>query len=59
MDFFFKYLFPIFFALIFFVVIGVFSTVAYLGYQCYASNDPNSMACFMTSQRIELGVRDR
>lgn len=26
---------------------------------CYNSNDPNSMACFMISNRVEVGFRDR
>lgn len=32
---------------------------AYLGYQCYAGGDPNSMACYMVSERVELGIRHR
>ena len=32
---------------------------AYLGFSCYTSNDPNSMACYMMSDRVEVGVRNR
>lgn len=39
-----------------FVGIGV---SAYLGYQCYAGGDPNSMACYMVSDRHEVGIRYR
>ena len=32
---------------------------AYLSITCYTSGDPNSMACFMISDRVEVGVRQR
>ena len=31
----------------------------YMGLSCYTSNDPNSMACYMMSNRVEVGVRNR
>ena len=31
----------------------------YMGLSCYMSNDPNSMACYMMSNRVEVGVRNR
>lgn len=46
------------------VVITLFTLLtmaltAYLGVSCYMSNDPNSMACYMMSDRVEVGVRNR
>lgn len=44
------------------VILMVLSTLAvsvYLGVTCYRSGDPNSMACFMMSDRVEVGVRQR
>lgn len=46
------------------VVITLFTLLtmaltAYLGFSCYMSNDPNSMACYMMSDRVEVGVRNR
>jgi hypothetical protein len=32
---------------------------AYMGLACYTSGDPNSMACYMMSDRVEVGVRPR
>jgi hypothetical protein len=32
---------------------------AYLSITCYTSGDPNHMACFMISDRVEVGVRQR
>lgn len=52
-------IFPFFFGLIFCAILAVWGISAYLGYQCYASNDPNSMACYMMSDRLELGIRER
>lgn len=46
-------------AMVFLIIVGVFVAVGYLGYQCYSSNDPNNMACFMMSGRLEVGVRQR
>ena len=31
----------------------------YLAYACYSSGDPNHMACYMMSDRVEVGVRPR
>lgn len=56
---FFWRLFPFIFATMFIGVIAIFVVGAYLSYQCYVSGDPNSMACYMTSERLEIGVRDR
>lgn len=55
-DWFFKRVFPVFFIGMFVVVMAV---IAYLAYQCYAGGDPNSMACYMISDRMEIGVRQR
>lgn len=46
------------------VVITLFTLLtmglaAFLGVSCYMSNDPNSMACYMMSNRVEVGVRNR
>lgn len=43
-------------ALLILITMGV---TAYLGVSCYMSNDPNSMACYMISDRVEVGVRNR
>lgn len=45
------------FFFLFIVFLLVMGTSLYLGYKCYESNDPNSMACYMTADRKELGVR--
>ncbi len=52
-------LFGFFFGLIFLIVMTGFVVSGYLGYKCYSSNDPNSMACYMMSNRHEIGVRQR
>lgn len=46
------------------VVITLFTLLTmaltvYMGLSCYMSNDPNSMACYMMSDRVEVGVRQR
>lgn len=41
-----------------FVIAGI-AVSAFLGFQCYNSGDPNSMACYMISDRYEIGVRER
>lgn len=48
-----------FFVIVFVVVIAGFVVSGFLGYQCYASGDPNSMACYMMSERYEIGIRER
>lgn len=52
-------LFGIFFAIVFVLILGTFATSAFLGYQCYTSRDPNSIACYMISDRHEIGIRNR
>jgi hypothetical protein len=32
---------------------------AYLSITCYTSGDPNHMSCYMISDRVEVGVRQR
>jgi flavodoxin len=58
MNFIFK-LFPFFFMLVMFIVFGTMAISGYLGYQCYSSNNPNSIACYMMSDRQEIGIRVR
>lgn len=44
------------------IVLMFMGTAFYIGfmtYKCYASNDPNSIACFMISNRHEIGIRNR
>lgn len=52
-------MFPLFFGTIFVMVLLTFASAAFLGAQCYFSNDPNSMACYMMSDRVDIGVRSR
>ena len=47
------------FVLIATLVLITMATGAYLGITCYTSGDPNHMACFMISDRVEVGVRAR
>lgn len=49
----FRFLFGVAFVLI----VGFFIMNAFLMVKCYQSNDPNSAACFMTSDRHDLNVR--
>lgn len=49
--------FKFFFAVIFCFIMVVAGVSAYLGYNCYSSGDRNSMACYMMSDRLELGIR--
>ncbi len=58
MDGFFKMIMA-FFVLVFIVVISGIVFTMFMGYQCYASNDPNSTACYMISDRVEVGIRER
>lgn len=46
-------------AVIMFFTLLTMGVGVYLGYSCYMSNDPNSMACYIMSDRVELGVRYR
>lgn len=55
----FRTMFMLIFLLVFVTVIGGFAVSVVLGYQCYASGNPNSMACFMVSDRHEIGIRNR
>jgi hypothetical protein len=52
-------LFGVAFILIFMLVIGTFVITAYMAYQCYSGGDPNNMACYMISDRHEIGIRNR
>lgn len=52
-------LFRLFFSLVLILVLGMFTVTAFLGYKCYTSGNPNDMACFMLSERLEVGVRNR
>jgi hypothetical protein len=47
------------FVLIATLVLVTMTTGAYMGITCYTSGDPNHMACFMISDRVEVGVRAR
>jgi len=51
--------FPVIFYGIFALVVLGFGISLILGYKCYTSNDPNSMACYMISERHEIGIRQR
>lgn len=50
--------FVIFYGIFALVVLG-FGISFILGYKCYTSSDPNSMACYMISDRHEIGIRQR
>lgn len=52
-------LFGLFFVFMFLVVIGTLAVTSFLAYRCYSSGDPNDMACFMISDRHEIGIRNR
>lgn len=47
------------FVLIAALALGGITVSAFLSYKCYTGGDPNSMACFMISDRVEVGVRQR
>jgi len=51
--------FGLFFVFMMVMVLGVFAFAGIMTYKCYSSGDPNSMACFMISDRYEVGVRNR
>lgn len=51
--------FGIVWVLMFVGILGMWALGAYLQYQCYASQNPNSFACWYVSDRIEVGVRNR
>ena len=55
----FPVLFGIFFTATFVLILGGFVVTAFLGYDCYRSGDPNSMSCYMMSDRHEVGIRHR
>ena len=48
-----------FFYGIFALVVLGFGISFILGYKCYTSNDPNSMACYMISDLHDAGVGRR
>ena len=52
-------LFGVFFAVVAALVLVSFVAAGFLSYQCYASGNPNSIACFMISDRHEIGIRTR
>ena len=47
------------FVLIATLTLTMMAVGAYLSITCYTSGDPNHMACFMISDRVEVGVRER
>ena len=47
------------FVAVIFMVLSTLAVSVFLGVTCYMSNDPNSMACYMMSDRVEVGVRQR
>lgn len=47
------------FVLVAVLALGGITVSAFLSYKCYMGGDPNSMACFMISDRVEVGVRQR
>ena len=56
---FFAKIFPFIFGGMFLVMLLMFVAGIFLSIGCYASGDPNSMACFMISERVEIGIRHR
>ncbi len=52
-------IFTTFFILFLILFLGTIAYSAFMTYRCYTSNDPNSMACFMISERTEFGIRNR
>lgn len=56
---FFSKIFPFIFGGMFLVMLLMFAAGIYLSISCYTGGDPNSMACFMISERVEIGVRHR
>ena len=56
---FFSKIFPFIFGGMFLVMLLMFVAGIFLSIQCYTGGDPNSMACFMISERVEIGVRHR
>lgn len=57
MDWFFKRVFPVFFATIFATIMIMMVIGGMLAVECYRSGDPSSMACYMMSDRHEVGIR--
>jgi hypothetical protein len=51
--------FSLIFAMVFIIVLVGIATTVFLGAKCYASGNPNDMACYMISERYEFGVRQR
>jgi hypothetical protein len=52
-------LFGVFFAVIAALVLVSFVAAVFLSYQCYSGGDPNNIACYMISDRHEIGIRNR
>ena len=52
-------LFKFLFGMIFMLAMGIIAITGFFAFQCYASGDPNNMACYMISNRFEVGVRNR
>lgn len=51
--------FGVFFAVIAGIVLLTFIASGFLAYKCYAGGDPNNIACYMISDRYEIGIRNR
>jgi len=41
------------------IILGTWILGAYLQYECYKTQEPNSFACWYVSDRVEVGVRQR
>lgn len=52
-------IFGIIFAMFFIIFFGILAIGGIFTYKCYTSNDPNSMACYMISDKNEIGIRQR
>lgn len=59
MNSFFKFVFPVFFAVVFIAAIAIMGVSAWLSVQCYLSGDTNSMACYMINDRADVTIRQR
>lgn len=51
--------FAVVWGLAFALIVGSIVAGIYFQYQCYASQDPSSFACWFASDRVEIGVRQR
>jgi hypothetical protein len=49
-------LFGFLFGAVFLLVMLGFGASAYLGYKCYSSNDPKSMACYFVGDRSTVRI---